>query len=85
MSGVVCSTLAPDGAKNRAVLRGLRMTSRDRPELVERLDRQHARAVDGIAAGRVFLVDGDVEAFPGQQTSRFQAARAAADDEDVSH
>ena len=46
---------------------------------------QHARAVDGVAAGRVLFEQRDVEPVSGKQPGGFEATRAAADDENVPH
>ena len=56
-----------------------------KPELVERLTRQDAGAVNGMAHGFVLLEDDDVEAALAEQASGVQAGRAGADDDDVVH
>ena len=54
-------------------------------ELGERLLGEHARAVNGIAAGVVFLVERNVESFAGEPGRGAQAPRATADDDDIPH
>jgi hypothetical protein len=55
------------------------------PEFVEGLGCEYARAVDGIAAAGVLLIERHIEAVGGEQAGGLEPAGAAADDDDVSH
>lgn len=52
-------------------------------ELVERLETEHARAVDGIADDVVFLEHQHGGAFTGEGGGRRQPGRPGADDHDI--